>query len=142
MPIAVVFTENNARVVKNPSNIEELQTMENVLIDPDLSAVEKTPPHFWVKEGHEIRPMSRHERERRLEHHKVHGVFNETYIKPEPEQVIVDRIIERIVEKPVDRIVEKIVPQEPIKNRVYQALIAGMVIGAALFGAFEVIFRR
>jgi hypothetical protein len=45
--IVVVFTKNNARVLKNPKNLIEILKRNTCLIDPDLSKVSGMPPHYW-----------------------------------------------------------------------------------------------
>lgn len=49
-----VFTENGARILTNPSNIEELRKQKNVLINPtDVNTFENHAPELLVlnKEG-------------------------------------------------------------------------------------------
>lgn len=128
--IVVLFTDNNARILRNPINLDYLKTLDNVLINPDLSKVAGIPPHFWVKEGDSVRAMTTLEKVERAEHHEVNGVANEIHKKSEPEQIIIEKIVERII------------PQEFQKNKIYQALLFGAVMGASLVMAFEAIFRR
>jgi hypothetical protein len=63
--VAVVFTSNNARILKNPDNLNDIQKYPNALINPDLSNVINTAPHHWkVVEG-KIVPMDAAERLKR-----------------------------------------------------------------------------
>ena len=43
----VVFTENNARILINPSNIEAYKDKPKASVNPDLSLVNGVDPHFW-----------------------------------------------------------------------------------------------
>jgi hypothetical protein len=62
----VVFTENNARVIYNPSNIDDYKDQPNVLIDPKFDLVVGVPPHFWKKVHDRIEPMTEIEKGERL----------------------------------------------------------------------------
>lgn len=55
----VVFTSNNARIIKNPPTELEKAILElpEFFLNPDLTAVKGYAPHFWrVKDG-KIAPM-------------------------------------------------------------------------------------
>lgn len=77
MPTVVVFTRNNARIIHNPENLDELRANPNCVVDPDLSLVRRLPPHFWKLDGGHVVPMILSEREAVLAHHEVYGVDNE-----------------------------------------------------------------
>lgn len=124
--IVVMFTDNNARVLRNPINLEYLKTLDNVLVNPNLSKVTGIPPHLWAKEGDSIRAMSEEESIERHKHHEVHGVLNDIHKPFVPEQVIVERVV----------------VQEPIKSKIYQACIVGFVIGASVASALFLVFGR
>lgn len=126
MDIAVIFTDNNARIIKNPPNLEYLKTLDNVLINPDMSGVVGIPPHLWAKEGDSIRVLTEEETIERHKSHVQHGIINEPVKAPVVEQIIV----------------EHVVPQTFAKNKIYQALVAGLLLGICLGAAFEAIFRR
>lgn len=57
----IVFTENGARILKNPANFEELSHAENVVINPDLKELEGIPPHLWKLQNGKIAAMSQAE---------------------------------------------------------------------------------
>jgi hypothetical protein len=50
--ILVVFTENGARIEKDPAYISEHKNDENVLYNPILP--HGVPPSFWIKDGDKI----------------------------------------------------------------------------------------
>jgi hypothetical protein len=72
----VVFTENNARILINPYNLDQFRAMPNAVIDPDLSHVRGISPHFWKNDEGRIVPMSESERAERLKHLVAHGSDN------------------------------------------------------------------
>lgn len=79
----VVFTENNARVLTNPDNIEHYRAMDNCLIDPNLDEVRLIPPQYWtVKDGTVVR-MSFRELLARARHIRDNGVVNSFELPPE-----------------------------------------------------------
>jgi hypothetical protein len=86
---AVVFYKNTAKILTNPSNLEQLAKMENVLINPDLALVEKEPPHFWKRVGDSIHPMSRPEKIERLKTIDLEGMDDESQL---PESLVVYNI--------------------------------------------------
>ena len=75
----VVFTENNARILINPSPMP--QAGPRVFINPDLSAVRGVAPHFWKVAHGKIVPMSRPEKALRLQHIASNGAINNPDIK-------------------------------------------------------------
>lgn len=87
MPTVVVFTKNNARVVHNPENLERFRNHPYCVVDPDLSQVKGTPPHFWKLEGGQILPMSALEQVAVLDHHEKYGVCNTLDHIPEAEEL-------------------------------------------------------
>lgn len=59
----VIFTENNARILVNPLNVERFKEMPNAVVNPDLQHVKNIPPHFWkLTESGNIVPMSDEEK--------------------------------------------------------------------------------
>lgn len=74
----VIFTPNNARIVKNPTEAELdlFSTWPNALIDPDLSRVDGVPPHFWKLDRGTVVPMTGPQRDYRLEIIKKYGMDN------------------------------------------------------------------
>ena len=69
----VIFTSNNARILVG-ANPKEYPT---AWVNPDLSRVKGTPPHFWKIVGNQIHPMNFQEMAARLDHHARHGVDND-----------------------------------------------------------------
>lgn len=53
----IVFSELGARILINPSNIEDYKNAANALINPDLSKVKGLPPHLWELNSKEVVPM-------------------------------------------------------------------------------------
>jgi len=80
----VVFTSNNARILVNPPNVDEFLGKPNAFINPDLSEVIGTPPHFWKVVDGKIVPMSRPEKLARLKLHAANGVDNRVRAMPLP----------------------------------------------------------
>lgn len=76
----VIFTPNNARIIRNPSAeaLESFVKWPNVVIDPDLSKVEGLPPHFWKLVDGEIVPLDAAEQTARQNHIEKFGVDNST----------------------------------------------------------------
>lgn len=72
----VVFTKNNARVLKNPPNAEKYYNMENAIVNPDLSKVKGIPTHLWEKNGNGIIPIYGLKREARLHDIEKNGIDN------------------------------------------------------------------
>lgn len=75
MPRVVIFTANNARIVKC-LDASPYQALPNAVIDPDFSAVKGIAPHFWKLVDGKIQPMSESERRTRLSDHAERGVVN------------------------------------------------------------------
>lgn len=73
---AVVFLENNARIIKDQSEIERVKGWSNVLLDPDRSKVERLHPHFWKMGNDEVLPMSAMEQKIRLGSIEQNGIDN------------------------------------------------------------------
>lgn len=67
----VVFTSNNARIVKDNKPV-----YGTVVVDPDLSRVRGIPPHFWKLVDGAIVEMSRPEKVARLAHIAARGSVN------------------------------------------------------------------
>lgn len=76
MPTVIVFTENNARFIHNPEDLDKYRFMPNAAIDPDLSNVKDTPPHLWKLQSGKIVKMSSSEIECRETHIQKHGAIN------------------------------------------------------------------
>ncbi len=62
----VVFTENNARIITNPSNPDDYINNIKAVIDPDLTQVHGVPPHFWKLNFGRIESMDDSEKAQRL----------------------------------------------------------------------------
>lgn len=58
----VIFTENNARIVTNPEDLDYFKRLPNALINPDFSKVKGIPPHFWKCVDGKLEAMSADER--------------------------------------------------------------------------------
>ena len=56
MPTYVVFTKNNARIIKSDKGT--LAFKEPFLVNPDLSSVSGVPPHYWKLLGDVVAPMN------------------------------------------------------------------------------------
>jgi len=76
----VVFTENNARVFKNPPSVEYLSQFHNTLINPSFKHVVGIAPHHWKVVDGEIHPMDIGERHNRDKHIARFGVNNNVLI--------------------------------------------------------------
>lgn len=93
---AVVFTSNNAIVLKNPSNIEHLKALPNVLINPDFGQVRGVKPQYWSREGNKLVPLSEDLKIARDLHIAQNGVDNLEKIKKDedlPKTVYIERPI-------------------------------------------------
>lgn len=75
---AVVFTENNARVIYDSTLIEEMKDWDNVLVNPNFSDVYGLPPHLWkIRESdRHIVPLDSHEKVHRVKHIERYGTLN------------------------------------------------------------------
>jgi hypothetical protein len=77
----VVFTSNNARVLKNPDLVNFVYP--NSVLNPDLAPVKGIPPHHWRKriDGKIVPmgPLARHMRDRNI---AAHGVDNKVIALP------------------------------------------------------------
>jgi len=73
----VVFTENNARVLVNPPDLDAWRKRKDALVDPDFGRVAHLAPHFWKcdESGH-LSPMTEEERNARISHHAENEVMN------------------------------------------------------------------
>lgn len=49
----VIFSENGAKIVKDPETIKKRKNDNNVLFNPTIP--KSIPPHQWVKDGDEIK---------------------------------------------------------------------------------------
>lgn len=80
----VVFTKNNARILKNPPDWRLMKGRPGVFVNPDLSRVQGVPPHFWAVSAGKIVPMSSYGRRKVVESHKAIGVDNRLQPNAEP----------------------------------------------------------
>lgn len=78
--ILAYFTSNNCRILKNHPNESELAKLPNVVVDPDLSLVSRTPPHFWKLERGRVVPMVESEKKARMHDHLQNGVENRVIV--------------------------------------------------------------
>lgn len=62
----MIFNRNNAKVLTNPTNLNEFEGCENVLINPDFKKVQGNPPHLWKIEEGGLTPIKGQERHDRL----------------------------------------------------------------------------
>lgn len=86
----VVFTRNNARILNGieTSSLEQFKDWKNVVVDPDLSTVNGTPPHLWKIFDGIIIPLSNEEQRERLIDINKRGLDNEIkYVKPRIKRV-------------------------------------------------------
>lgn len=72
----VIFTENNARILTNPENIEAYKNIPNSVINPDLKSVEGVPPHLWKLVDGKVVQKTEEESHQTLEHIKKYGAIN------------------------------------------------------------------
>lgn len=84
----VVFTTNNARIIKDHPDMEKILATRDCVIDPDLEAVRGIAPHFWKLVDGKVLPMNEREQKARLAHHEAHGVDND--VSPKQKSVAVD----------------------------------------------------
>lgn len=81
----VVFTRNNARIINGVETgaLAQYAGWKNVLVDPDLSTVSGTAPHFWkIYDGIAI-PLTKEEQISRLKDINKNGLDNEIkFVKP------------------------------------------------------------
>ncbi len=83
----VVFTENNARIVINPEKLGLYRTMANAVVDPDLSLVEKVPPHLWCLRDGVVQKLDEESILPRLQDIVDNGAVNHFQVGPKPEVV-------------------------------------------------------
>lgn len=74
--IVVIFTENNARILRNPIELESLRAMDNTVINPDLTKLTGIPPHLWKQSGDQIVPLTSKEIPKRINHIDRNGLVN------------------------------------------------------------------
>jgi hypothetical protein len=106
-PYLIVFTENNARIVKDPDAIEALKGKPNSYFKPDLSRVKGIPPHLWSVLDGEIVPMHEDHREERIKLIRELGAINDIGFKIEHAQEMLslpkaleDALQEQVAEEP------------------------------------------
>lgn len=73
----VIFTENNARVSKDPQQLKDWHDWPNVMYSPSLSKVQGVQPHFWKPKKGKIVAMSTLERVVRAQEIDHFGLDNE-----------------------------------------------------------------
>lgn len=71
----LVFTENNARILTNPPDLEFWKTQPNAIINPVRP--KGVPLHFLKLVDGKIEEMTRPEKLQRLAHQKRYGVIND-----------------------------------------------------------------
>jgi hypothetical protein len=86
----VYFTENNARIIKDPAVIKKIladkQRAKNAVVNPNFSKVQAIPPHFWKRSNGRIVSMNDIEMAARRADHTKRGVINTIFPEPgEPE---------------------------------------------------------
>lgn len=84
MITAVVFTSNNARILKIRDE-SELAGIKVYVLNPDLSAVKSLPPHCWKLEDGVILPKSLSEIQETERTHSLKGVDNLVPVYKTPE---------------------------------------------------------
>lgn len=72
---AVLFTDNNARILQG-SDAEAVRGLPNVIMEPDLSEVTDTPPHFWKLVDGKVKVQTADEQGQTLQDHAIRGVIN------------------------------------------------------------------
>lgn len=77
----VIFTDNNARILSNPPNLEELQQLPNAILNPDLSLVKGVAPHLWALKDGKVLPLTKEEQEKRISYHNKIIVNNKNILK-------------------------------------------------------------
>lgn len=113
----ILFNEDKyALILTNPS--EEILSLPDALINPDLSMVINLSPEYWKLENKQIVPMTEDEMVLRNKDLESETVKSNIVIK----EVLVDKIVEKIVEviKEVPVAVEKIITVE--KNVVSEVI--------------------
>lgn len=84
----VVFTTNNARIVKDPELIEALKSSPNAMLNPNLAGVRGCPPQYWKRDGDFIVAMTAEERLAReliLEDVEADNILRPMVMPKEPE---------------------------------------------------------
>ncbi len=76
MATVIVFTDNNARIIQNPDDLNQYRNNPNAVIDPDLSEVVGTPPHLWKLLDGKVVRMQKYEEAQRVAHIETHGAVN------------------------------------------------------------------
>lgn len=104
----VVFTETNARILKNPKSLENIKEHYIILKDPDKSKVSGFPLEYWKAdvENNVVLPMNDNEIELRVINLALKGAMNNIYkemAKPpkiEKPKVLAKKSIPVIPKKP------------------------------------------
>jgi hypothetical protein len=120
----VVFTDTNARIITNPGDIERFKDDPNVVINPDFSHVKGIAPHYWLKDGNDIKPMNEEQRLERDAHHDKTGIRG--YVV---KLVYQDRPVDRVVH------VDRPVFVNRFVNRASGLLASAYVLAGALSGS-------
>lgn len=131
----IVFTQNNARILVNPPDLEKFKNKQNVFINPDLTFVSGVEPHFWRLLRHDA-PLSLTEAKRLMR--EVDDAIN---LAPEQEthQIIFYKSLKSILydqivscEKAYD-LISKLIPKangidrDEITTMLYDTLISHAV---------------
>lgn len=109
----VVFTETNARILKNPKSLDKITESYIILKNPRKLLVSYIPLHYWKADikTNEVLPMNADERLKRDEQIKTLGFINYIYKKdPIPAPII--KIKSTIL--PIVPTVEKVVINPPL----------------------------
>lgn len=72
---AVIFTRNNARIVKF-TDFDSIKEYANVVLNPNLTLVKGVPPHFWTLEDGFIIPMNDDQKSIRIKQIESMGIDN------------------------------------------------------------------
>ena len=88
----VVFTTNNARVLVKPDKelTAKIKSNGNYLKNPSFEAVRTTPPHFWVKSGKDLLPMTQEQRLERIKY--VDNLGADNYLWSRMDKSLVRRV--------------------------------------------------
>lgn len=107
--VVVVFTKNNARVLRNPENIEQYLAMDNAIIEPDLSEVQGIPPHYWSLVDGKVVKKGFREGLARARHIRKHGAVNHDHtVGPD----LYTPVIEIATTSPIVEVIKQYPPTE------------------------------
>lgn len=121
----VVFTRNNARIYYT-DDVTRLHNLSNLIINPDLSYVDGTPPHFWKMDQGCLVPMNDQEKHQRILDIETTGIDNDPSQK---EKVLAyeQKRHEEIEQEKISKQEE----QKKIQSLVfYSGIIKNLVVGS------------